>query len=324
LANANAPDCSIKIDIPEDNHPERRTSMRTRSLLLMAFGILLAFTLHTAPAQAQATRTWISGVGDDVNPCSRTAPCKTFAGAISKTAAGGEIDCLDPGGFGAVTITKAITLDCTFSNGSILASGTNGIVVSAGVNDIINIRGLSIDGSGTGLDAIKFLAGAQLSVEHCFIVGFTQNGVEVATSAAADIYVTNTYITNVNKGVLANTSSGTSIVVVNNAYILNTGTSGFEAKAGIVGTIENSTITSAPNAVITTGGSQVNVESSTLVNNTTAINVSVGGGFIRVANNAIYNNGTNFNNVGGTIASAGNNRITAGGSTTPNATITQQ
>src|SRR2546422_2828997 len=82
------------------------------SLLLAAVGIVCLPMLSSDPAQAQATRTWVSGVGDDVNPCSRTAPCKTFAGAISKTAAGGEIDCLDPGGFGAVTITKSLTIDC--------------------------------------------------------------------------------------------------------------------------------------------------------------------------------------------------------------------
>src|SRR5262245_14946929 len=81
--------------------------------------------LYAAPAQAQATRTWVSGVGDDVNPCSRTAPCKTFAGAISKTAAGGEISCLDPGGYGAVTITKSMTIDCIGTNGSDLNPGTN-------------------------------------------------------------------------------------------------------------------------------------------------------------------------------------------------------
>src|SRR4030088_162144 len=101
--------------------------------LLLLVGLFLCPLL--SPAAAQATRTWISGVGDDVNPCSRTAPCKTFAGAISKTAPGGEIDCLDPGGFGALTITKAITLDCTGTHGSVLVSGTNGIVVSAGAND---------------------------------------------------------------------------------------------------------------------------------------------------------------------------------------------
>jgi hypothetical protein len=85
--------------------------MKKLAFLMAFFGVLLPFVLNT-PAQAQASRTWVSGVGDDANPCSRTAPCKTFAGAISKTAPGGEIDCLDPGGFGAVTITKSITIDC--------------------------------------------------------------------------------------------------------------------------------------------------------------------------------------------------------------------
>src|SRR2546430_13427604 len=96
-------------------------------LLVVCFSLTLA-----SVAQAQATRTWVSGVGDDVNPCSRTAPCKTFAGAISKTAAGGEIDCLDPGGFGAVTITKNLTIDGTWGSGfgSILASATNGVNVN--------------------------------------------------------------------------------------------------------------------------------------------------------------------------------------------------
>src|SRR5215470_8838405 len=94
--------------------------------LCVAFGIALAVT----PASAQATRTWVSGVGDDINPCSRTAPCKTFAGAISKTATNGEINCLDPGAFGAVTIAKSITIDCEDTQGSILAAGTNGVIVN--------------------------------------------------------------------------------------------------------------------------------------------------------------------------------------------------
>src|SRR6266702_7508405 len=112
-------------------------------------GLFLALLFLAAPAQAQATRTWVSGVGDDANPCSRTAPCKTFAGAISKTAAGGEIDVLDPGGFGAVTITKAITLDGGGGQvASIVVAGTNGINVAAGVNDIIVLRNLSINGVG--------------------------------------------------------------------------------------------------------------------------------------------------------------------------------
>src|SRR4051794_32628713 len=100
---------------------------------------------YATPAAAQATRTWVSGVGDDVNPCSRTAPCKTFAGAISKTAAGGEINCLDPGGFGAVSINKSITIDCHYTEGGVLAGG-NGITVNAGATDVVFLRGLDIFG----------------------------------------------------------------------------------------------------------------------------------------------------------------------------------
>src|SRR5664279_2701739 len=105
---------------------------------------------------AQATRTWVSGVGDDANPCSRTAPCKTFAGAISKTAAGGEINCIDPGGFGGVTITKSITIDCANTEAGVLVAGTNAINVSAGAGDTIVLRGLDIEGVGTGLVGVQF------------------------------------------------------------------------------------------------------------------------------------------------------------------------
>src|SRR5437763_1991176 len=109
----------------------------------------------TGAAFAQATRTWVSGVGDDVNPCSRTAPCKTFAGAVSKTAVNGEINCLDPGGFGSITITKSFTIDCSGTFGSILASGTNGININLSDSDVrqaVRIRGLAINGAATGLN----------------------------------------------------------------------------------------------------------------------------------------------------------------------------
>src|SRR5512145_1944192 len=116
------------------------------------------------PAHAQASRTWVSGVGDDANPCSRTAPCKTFAGAISKTAAGGEISVLDPGGFGAVTITKSITIasEGGSGEGGILSPGVNGITINAGANDVVTIRGLAIHGGGSpspGLNGVRFIAG---------------------------------------------------------------------------------------------------------------------------------------------------------------------
>src|SRR6516225_11101864 len=137
--------------------------MRKIKLPLSISITLLIICLLSSGAQAQATRTWVSGVGDDANPCSRTAPCKTFAGAISKTAPGGEIDALDPGGFGALTITKAITIDGGGGQvASVLVSGTNGIAVAAGPTDVVTLRNLRINGVGSGLDGIKFLSGAAL------------------------------------------------------------------------------------------------------------------------------------------------------------------
>src|SRR3982750_954931 len=114
--------------------------MRRIALLAFAVGMVLPF-VGSAPAHAQATRTWVSGVGDDANPCSRTAPCKTFAGAISKTAAAGEINCLDPGGFGGVTITKSITISSEGFEAGVLVSGTNAIIVNAGATDRVVPKG---------------------------------------------------------------------------------------------------------------------------------------------------------------------------------------
>src|SRR5438034_3458914 len=123
--------------------------MRKLMLPLSVAATLLVIFLWSSDAQAQATRTWVSGVGDDANPCSRTAPCKTFAGAISKTAAGGEINALDPGGFGVLTITKSITIDGGATLAGVLATGTNGFVINAGPTDIVVLRNLDINGTNT-------------------------------------------------------------------------------------------------------------------------------------------------------------------------------
>ena len=133
---------------------------------------LMAIFLAAAQLSAQATRTFISGVGDDANPCSRTAPCKTFAGAISKTAPGGEINVLDPGDFGAVNITKALTIDATGVEAGVLVSGGNGITVAAGATDSVFLRGLDFVGLGTGIDGIEFSSGLMLTVENCRMSGF--------------------------------------------------------------------------------------------------------------------------------------------------------
>ncbi len=273
--------------------------------------LLISFGFAPDHAFAQATRTWVSGVGDDANPCNRTAPCKTFAGAISKTQANGEIDCLDPGGFGAVTITKAIAIDCTNTFGSVLVSGTNAIIVSAGAGDKVILRGLSINGIGAGLDGIRFLAGAQLNVEHCAVFGFTGNGIDVNTATAGNVSVIECYMTNVGKGIFA-TSSAFVGVTVSNTSILRPGVNGFEAQSNVVAVLTNATITSAANsAVVASGRSEINIDNSTLFGNITAMSATTSGAAIFVSNSNIYNNNTNFNIApGGAVLSNGNNRTT--------------
>ena len=164
---------------------------------LRAVAILTAFTFSATLASAQATRTWVSGVGDDANPCSRTAPCKTFAGAISKTAAGGEINVLDPGGFGGVTITKSISIvNDGVGSAGVLVSGTNAIIINALATDVIVLRGLDIEGLGTGLNGIRHLAGGSLTVENCTINNFTQKAIDFEPSGPSQLSVKNTIIRN--------------------------------------------------------------------------------------------------------------------------------
>ena len=134
--------------------------------------VVASLTIAVQPASAQATRTWVSGVGDDANPCSRTAPCKTFAGAISKTATGGEINCWIRAASARVTITKSITIDGgSGRSASVLAAGTNGIIINAGANDIVTLRNIAINGvNGTptpGLNGIRFIAGRRSLSRTC-------------------------------------------------------------------------------------------------------------------------------------------------------------
>jgi hypothetical protein len=152
-------------------------------------GALIAGALSAvsfvSPAAAQATRTWVSGVGDDANPCSRTAPCKTFAGAISKTAASGEINCLDPGGFGGLTINKALTVRCVGLEAGVLVAGTNGIVVVAGTTDMVTLDGLDIEGlspPNASLNGVLVNSGLNVHIINSRIHGFNGNGVQMQSS----------------------------------------------------------------------------------------------------------------------------------------------
>jgi hypothetical protein len=298
-----------------------------KKLFLFALLGLFASCLASSPAAAQATRTWVSGVGDDANPCSRTAPCKTFAGAISKTAPNGEIDCLDPGGFGAVTITKPITIDCSGTFGSTLVSGTNGIIVAAGANDKVVLRGISINGLSTGLSGVLFNSGAQLSIINCKISGFTSSAVTTNTSNIGQLDITDSYLTNSQNGVSLVTSAARILVTINKTSIVDIVNIGLTSSGaqGIAVTVTNSRIINAATGIFAGGaGTSIAIDGSSVVGTNTAMNAAASGSIIRASNNTIYGNSTNFSFVaGGTVASTGNNRVTASGPA-PNGTVTQQ
>jgi hypothetical protein len=168
----------------------------------------IAAISFVSPASAQASRTWVSGVGDDANPCSRTAPCKTFAGAISKTAASGEINCLDSGGFGQITIGKSMTLKCQGVVGSVLVSGTNGITINGTSTDHVVIEGLEVEGLGTGLNGIQIIGGGFVHIIDTSIRHFTQNGVNVVGTAGLRVVIDNSRIINNAGGVNVQGAAG--------------------------------------------------------------------------------------------------------------------
>ena len=281
---------------------------------------VLVFTCAFASlAQAQATRTWVSGVGDDANPCSRTAPCKTFAGAISKTAPCGEIDALDPGGFGAVTITKSITIDGTGTLAGILASLTTGVIINVATTDVVTLRGLSINGACNGIRGVNVTGAAPkaVNIEDCVIFRFVNEGVRWATTTGnlGRLNIRNSTIRdNAGDGVFA--SSGANQVkstFTNSSFIGN----GNGAHAGI-----NSRLTadhcqfsgSTSNGILADGGTGVMRVSNSQINNNGTNGVSgAAGGVVEINNNDIYNNGGNGVLVGGSVETFGNNRIKANG-----------
>jgi hypothetical protein len=320
-------------------------------------GLLAAMVLATmcgvAPAQAQATRTWISGTGDDVNPCSRTAPCKTFPGAISKTAAGGEIDCQDPGGFGTVTIVKSITLDCGGGiggqAGSILASGTNGITVNDNTGvALVKIRNMTINGiqkSGSaGLSGIKFINGAALIVEHVGIFGFggspdNNGGVDFEpTSVGSKLEMLDVEIQyGLGDGVLikpASTGTG-ALITLNHVSSLNNIGVGVRVDdvnvlsgAGANATVSNSMIAgNATGLAVSSGGTsspaQLQVLQSTVSGNTSFGMTVSATSTLRFGGNVVTGNTTGIAGAGA-LKSWGDNDFGGNGSdgtpTTPNLT----
>ena len=251
------------------------------SRLWLILSVLLSLTFFALPAQAQATRTWVSGVGDDANPCSRTAPCKTFAGAISKTAAGGEINIIDPGGFGAVTITKSISIIGEGATAGVLVAGTNGIIVNLpAATDRVVLQGLDIEGGGNalspGLNGIRMVGLGRLLVRNCIIRDFTAVssgfGIDVQAPDTGRVMIENTTFTNNVGGINVKAAAGGNTVLVENSLLDSNksfgirvdGTSTLFLSSSFIGghptnltTLNGGTITSYGNNVIR-GGAPTN------------------------------------------------------------------
>ncbi|MDP9057392.1 MAG: right-handed parallel beta-helix repeat-containing protein [Pseudomonadota bacterium] len=226
------------------------------------------------PAFAQATRTWVSGVGDDANPCSRTAPCKTFAGAMSKTATAGEINVLDPGGFGVVTINHSITIRADHVEAGVLATGTNGITVAAGPIDQVVLEGLDIEGLGSGLDGIAIQSAGEVLIKNCNIHQFTRNGVTITTNAMVRVIIrASTIGENGGSGVVVNSTPGFGHVRIFDSLILTNTSDGVQ-------------VNGAANEAL--------LSNAQILGNLRQLNVSTGvsGGIIySLGNNTILNSG---------------------------------
>lgn len=267
-------------------------------------------------AFAQATRTWVSGVGDDANPCSRTAPCKTFAGAISKTATGGEISVLDPGGFGAVTITKSITINGTGSLAGILAALTNGVIVNAAGTSTVILRDISINGATNGLNGIRFLAGRTLMVDHCWIYGFTTHGIDVALTDISTLKVVNSVFENMGQdGIHINSTAGQANAVISNTEIMNCSSDGIEAVANNRVFVSNSRIFQDGNGIRTTNGNSVCILDDVFIGNCGIGLQSTGSSAIRVSDSVLAQNTTGLSPNGGVLESFQGNSLM--GNTTP-------
>jgi hypothetical protein len=295
-----------------------------KALFVISFVLAL-----TSAAQAQANRTWVSGVGDDLNPCSRTAPCKTFAGAISKTAKDGEISVLDPGGYGAVTITKSIYINGTHGAGygSIINSLVNGVIVNiTDVNDIrkaVRLRSLDINGVSNGINGVSILAANNVWIEDSVIDGNTGNGtttgigVRVATVASCNLFISDTVIHKNITGVRVTTTSGFAVANLRNVNIEGN-TTGVEAAANGFVTVANSRIASnTGNALFASAsGAQLNSRDNVISNNGTAFNAAAGS-TMRALSNLLLNNTTGFGGTTAQIQTDGQNRNA--GNTTPGA-----
>ena len=294
-----------------------------RSIFYFVFAAFaMCFLAMTSQASAQATRTWVSGVGDDANPCSRTAPCKTFPGAVSKTADCGEIDALDPGGFGTVTLTKGIKIDGGGGEGgmvaSILAAGTVGVTINntSATCPWDVLRNLDINGAQTGTIGINMVAsGGTLALENIDVEGFTQQCIKDQPTSAIGLTIYNSNFERCSADILAvSTSTFTARVVASNSKFSKSQAGhgvnvGQNSKVSLVNCDINNNV---GGGVLVTGATAFAVLQHDQISNNQGFGVhATSSGTAYVADNSVtFNNGTGLlGDASGQILSWGNNWV---------------
>jgi hypothetical protein len=300
--------------------------MIIRKSLALVGAATLAMVGYAAPASAQATRTWVSGVGDDVNPCSRTAPCKTFAGAISKTATGGEIDVLDPGGFGTINITKHMVIDGRPFMSSLLAANVNGVIVN-GAGVIVTLRNLTINGAGNAPNningnGVRILQASSVNIDNVVIENFSGTGaqgkgVDIATATAnVKVNIQNSQFYNLNNfGVHGNPTAGNVILWMDNVQIARGGTTAVQLRQNMTASLNRVSITGHnPGAAVAAELTSVttHISNSFFANNGFGIFSGNGGTpTTRVYGTVITGSATDAINAtgGGSVLTYGNNAV---------------
>ncbi len=285
---------------------------------------LAAFVLTvSSAARAQSTRTWVASFGDDIDPCSRTAPCRTFSGAINKTAAGGEIDAIDPHGYGAVTITKNLTIDGSGTLAGILNSSVTGVNINDSLTGtpntiVVTLRNLDINGAGTGTNGISFSAGKTLNIDHCQIAGNTAAspngvGIKVVLGAAGSLNVIDSRIFNNRAGITAISSPGVFKVNVYRSVITHNTSDGVFLGFGAQGTVNDSKLAFNGGAGLSLNPNAFNtalVLDSELHHNNIGLFVGTGT-TLKLGGSGVNQNATNFSNSGTIVSFCDNSTETA-------------
>jgi hypothetical protein len=298
-----------------------------RAAIVFAVGLALAAALPALPAAAQANRTFVSGLGSDTNPCTLGAPCRSFAQAISVTNASGEIDVLDPAGYGAITISHAISIQGHGFAGVSTTAGGTGIAISAGTTDTVNLNGLLIEGEGTGQNGIILYQGGNLEIINCVVRHFTASGILIQpTSGTTNFLVSNTIVSDNNVGIfylppsgspsargivdhVVATSNRADGVVLNNGTYASGGTNNITISNSIFS--DNSTDGIYAYFLANSPGNVVNIDSSYFSNNTGNGIDAEGAVWLLLGRSVVTGNGTGIlnNTVSGQFDTYGDNRI---------------